>query len=104
MHDGRIPHQWLHDFDRILCPECGMVCAERNQCCTRCWPARRAAVPAAPGPQVASPDVPPLSEVLATEVPVLQHVSRAVRSRWGRILRIALGELAEFTLVKRWNL
>ena len=40
--EGRLPEGWLRDHGKIRCPECGLLCARRNQCCESCWPARRA--------------------------------------------------------------
>eukprot|EP00661_Eupelagonemidae_sp_cell13_P018241 gene18241-biopygen5398 len=44
--EGRLPDAWMRDHDKIFCPMCGMICAARNQCCTHCWPQRRAAAEA----------------------------------------------------------
>ena len=94
LHDGRIPDRWLQDFKKVLCPECGMVCSARNQCCTRCWPARRAAVPAAvPTPAAVAIDLPSLAAVQSEDIPTLKHVPLRARPQWARALRLALGDV-----------
>ncbi len=70
-----------------------MLCAARNQCCTRCWPARRAAVPAAV-PMSATPiGLPSLTEIQSADIPTLKHVPLRARTQWARALRVALGEV-----------
>ncbi len=94
LHDGRIPDGWLRDFGKILCPQCGMVCAARNQCCTRCWPARRAALPAAQAATATmAANLPSLADVQSTDIPTLKHVPLRARPQWARAVRLALGDV-----------
>eukprot|EP00661_Eupelagonemidae_sp_cell13_P005913 gene5913-3927_t len=93
---GRLPDAWMRDHDKIFCPMCGMICAMRNQCCTHCWPQRRAA---ASKSQVAVEgdlsDLPPFEAVQADDIPTLKHVPQQARNRWARALRDALGKVEQ---------
>eukprot|EP00660_Eupelagonema_oceanica_P012589 gene12589-11789_t len=92
--NGRVPHEWLRDHDRVLCPQCGFVITSRMQCCERCWPRRRAEVPGPCGQVGAAPcALPDLDAVLGDDIPTLKHVPQAARAAWGRALRGALGSV-----------
>eukprot|EP00661_Eupelagonemidae_sp_cell13_P000534 gene534-3445_t len=93
---GRLPDAWMRDHEKIFCPMCDMICAARNQCCTHCWPQRRAA---ASKPQAAVEGdlsgLPPFQAVQVDDIPTLKHVPQQARNRWARALCDALGKVEQ---------